>query len=195
MADIQTAAGAPAHVLEAALRQLVTVIAGEIGNRDLIAAAVLATTEAEKLKAEARKAPRFDLTVNQMLQAIEFATGGFHPDTEAELETYLSFSFGPLQDDDGKITECMHYWLTEMAEEGAIPLDEYPTAQDLAKAQAPAASEQDALQIEAKLSPVAQLSLNTLRWWRELVDTNPGDLAPRIDAAIAAQAAQQGGVA
>lgn len=30
----------------------------------------------------------------------------------------------------------------------------------------------------------ATIPLSTLRWWRELVDANPADLAPRIDAAI-----------
>jgi hypothetical protein len=30
----------------------------------------------------------------------------------------------------------------------------------------------------------ATIPLSTLRWWRELVDANPTDLAPRIDAAI-----------
>lgn len=28
------------------------------------------------------------------------------------------------------------------------------------------------------------VELNTLKWWRELVDLNPGDLAPRLDARI-----------
>ena len=82
-----------------------------------------------------------------MRQAIEFATAGFNPDTEDELETSLTFCVGPLQMDEAgtNIQECTHCWLTDLAEEGAIPLDEYPTAQDLAKAQEPAASEQDAL--------------------------------------------------
>lgn len=30
-----------------------------------------------------------------------------------------------------------------------------------------------------------RIPLSTLRWWRELVDANPTDLAPRIDAAMA----------
>lgn len=145
MSDIQKDAGAPARVLETTLRKLVAAISGEIGDRNLIAAAVLACTEAEKLKAEATKAPRLNLTVNQMLQAIEFATGGFHPDTEDELETSMTFSIGPLKDDGGKVVaDCMHCWLTDLAGEGAIPLDEYPTEQDLAKAQAPNQAQTDA---------------------------------------------------
>ena len=114
--------------------------------------AVLALSPAApQAQADARDAApavqaRFDLTVNQMRQAIEFATGGFTPDTEDELETSLTFCVGPLQMDEAgtNIQECTHCWLTDLAEEGAIPLDEYPTAQDLAKAQATAASEQDA---------------------------------------------------
>ena len=145
MSDIQKDAGAPARVLETTLRKLVAAISGEIGDRNLIAAAVLACTEAEKLKAEATKAPRLSLTVNQMLQAIEFATGSFHPDTEDELETSMTFSIGPLKDDDGQvIADGIHCWLTDLAGEGAIPLDEYPTEQDLAKAQAPNQAQADA---------------------------------------------------
>lgn len=145
MTDIQKDAVAPARVLETTLRKLVAAIAGEIGDQNLIAAAVLACTEAERLKAEATKAPRLNLTVNQMLQAIEFATGGFHPDTEDELETSMTFSTGPLKDDDGKlVADGMHCWLTDLPGEGAIPLDEYPTEQDLAKAQAPQQAQAEA---------------------------------------------------
>lgn len=36
------------------------------------------------------------------------------------------------------------------------------------------------------------ISLQTLKWWRELVDLNPADLAPRLDAVIAARAALKG---
>ena len=145
MTDIQRDAVPPARVLEATLRNLVAAISGEIGDRDLIATAVLACTEVEKLKAEAAKAPRLDLTVNQILQAIEFATGGFHPDTEDELETSMTFSIGPLKDDDGKVVaDGMHCWLTDLAGEGAIPLDEYPSEQDLAKAQAPQQAQAEA---------------------------------------------------
>lgn len=32
--------------------------------------------------------------------------------------------------------------------------------------------------------PMATVPLSTLRWWRELVDLNPADLAPRLDERI-----------
>ncbi|QEW27816.1 hypothetical protein RIdsm_03636 [Roseovarius indicus] len=37
---------------------------------------------------------------------------------------------------------------------------------------------------EAATEPHATVPLSTLRWWRELVDLNPADLAPRLDAQI-----------
>lgn len=38
--------------------------------------------------------------------------------------------------------------------------------------------------IDIALEPKAVVPLSTLKWWRELVDLNPGDLAPRLDAQI-----------
>ena len=32
--------------------------------------------------------------------------------------------------------------------------------------------------------PIATMPLSTLKWWRELVDLNPQDLAPRMDEVI-----------
>ncbi len=37
---------------------------------------------------------------------------------------------------------------------------------------------------EAGPEPVVTVSLATLKWWRELVDLNPQDLAPRMDDVI-----------
>lgn len=36
------------------------------------------------------------------------------------------------------------------------------------------------------------ISVATLKWWRELVDLNPRDLAPRIDAALTAPQHREG---
>lgn len=38
---------------------------------------------------------------------------------------------------------------------------------------------------------VARIDLATLKWWRELVDLNPDNLAPRLDARIAALSAKE----
>lgn len=38
---------------------------------------------------------------------------------------------------------------------------------------------------EIAQEPKAVVPLTVLRWWRELVDLNPSDLAPRFDALIA----------
>ena len=38
---------------------------------------------------------------------------------------------------------------------------------------------------EIALEPKAAIPLTTLKWWRELVDLNPADLAPRMDQVIA----------
>lgn len=38
---------------------------------------------------------------------------------------------------------------------------------------------------EASAEPKAVIPLSTLKWWRELVDLNPQDLAPRMDDQIA----------
>lgn len=37
-----------------------------------------------------------------------------------------------------------------------------------------------------KFMPSVQVSVETLRWWRQLVDLNPQDLAPRIDELLSA---------
>jgi hypothetical protein len=39
---------------------------------------------------------------------------------------------------------------------------------------------------EISEAEVARIDLATLKWWRELVDLNPADLAPRLDGRIAA---------
>jgi hypothetical protein len=45
----------------------------------------------------------------------------------------------------------------------------------------------DFLQSENKKAaeePMVSIPLSTLKWWRQLVDSNPQDLAPRMDAYI-----------
>jgi hypothetical protein len=39
-------------------------------------------------------------------------------------------------------------------------------------------------EVDIALEPKAAIPLSVLKWWRELVDLNPADLAPRMDAAI-----------
>lgn len=39
-----------------------------------------------------------------------------------------------------------------------------------------------------KFMPSVTVTVETLRWWRELVDLNPQDLAPRIDAYLSREA-------
>lgn len=47
----------------------------------------------------------------------------------------------------------------------------------------------------AAASDFVSIPRASLKWWRELVDINPADLAPRIDAYLTAPPiAQQGGV-
>lgn len=77
------------------------------------------------------EAPKVYLSVNQLLQAIEFATGGA-PANADELETSIGFQIGHSQDDDGKVIHGMRCWLADYPEEGVYPLDEEPTAKDLA---------------------------------------------------------------
>jgi hypothetical protein len=37
------------------------------------------------------------------------------------------------------------------------------------------------LKDQAEIETTAQIPVKTLKWWRELVDLNPQDLAPRLD--------------
>lgn len=39
--------------------------------------------------------------------------------------------------------------------------------------------------VDVALEPKAVIPLSTLKWWRQLVDLNPADLAPRMDDQIA----------
>ena len=39
-------------------------------------------------------------------------------------------------------------------------------------------------EVDIALEPKAVVPLSVLKWWRELVDLNPADLAPRLDAQI-----------
>lgn len=39
--------------------------------------------------------------------------------------------------------------------------------------------------VDVALEPKAVIPLSTLKWWRQLVDLNPKDLAPRMDDQIA----------
>lgn len=45
--------------------------------------------------------------------------------------------------------------------------------------------------VDVALEPKAVIPLSTLKWWRELVDLNPQDLAPRMDDQIARLEAAQ----
>lgn len=45
---------------------------------------------------------------------------------------------------------------------------------------------------DQKASASVSIGVDTLKWWRQLIDLNPADLAPRLDAALAAHRAQQG---
>ena len=38
--------------------------------------------------------------------------------------------------------------------------------------------------VDIAMEPKAVIPLSVLKWWRELVDLNPDDLAPRMDAQI-----------
>ena len=91
-------------------------------------AQVAALTAAPQGGAEA---PKVYLSVNQLLQAIKFATGG-GPANADELETSIGFQIGASQDDEGKVIHGMRCWLADYPEEGVYPLDEEPTAKDLA---------------------------------------------------------------
>jgi len=54
----------------------------------------------------------------------------------------------------------------------------------LAAAPHPASGEQTVASVS--------IGVDILKWWRQLVDLNPADLAPRLDAALSAHRAQQG---
>jgi hypothetical protein len=167
--------------------------------------ALLAGVSVPAAQAVPVKPQPITLTVNQLRQAIEFGTGGFTPDTTDELETQLSICWGSLEDDDGNVTECMRCWLFDYPEEGAIPLDEQPTERDLAslaapQAQADARDADDAALIEW-LS--GQYLAADFHWGDPktpvlVIEIPPtasvcGDFRTDVRAAIAIQAAQQGG--
>lgn len=101
------------------------------------------------------EAPKVYLSVNQLLQAIEFATGGA-PANADELETSIGFQIGHSQDDDGKVIHGMRCWLADYPEEGVYPLDEEPTAKDLAA--------------HALRASHGQAPAGATDWWRKRAD-------------------------
>lgn len=40
------------------------------------------------------------------------------------------------------------------------------------------------LDLIGAFDPISEIPLSTLKWWRQLVDLNPSDLAPRLDEKI-----------